>query len=193
MPGSLLLISPANSRLGFVIERVVAPNRNLTACIVARIPVDKSPFRLERFVDAKGCYRQEASRYQLKCLSDTRRRSVVASAFIESNPVRLLIIRRSLRNFRMRRDTGVMLRGDLARATISAASLRFCFVVMPQDDLSIPPAPDSISPEWPTVVLRHSGALEHAKVVSVSVGCGRRQRFRRAGGSSSPRIRRERA
>jgi hypothetical protein len=40
---------------------------------------------------------------------------------------------------------------------------------MSKDDPSIPPTPDSISPEWLTAVLRRSGAVEHARVVSVSV------------------------
>ena len=37
---------------------------------------------------------------------------------------------------------------------------------MSQNDLSIPLTPDSIGPEWLTAVLRRSGTIEHAKVVS---------------------------
>jgi len=40
---------------------------------------------------------------------------------------------------------------------------------MSHDDHSIPATPDSITPEWLSAVLRQAGAVEHAKVVSVSV------------------------
>ena len=38
-----------------------------------------------------------------------------------------------------------------------------------QSNLSIPPAPDSITPEWLTAALRGSGAIENAKVASIGV------------------------
>jgi len=38
-----------------------------------------------------------------------------------------------------------------------------------QGNLSIPPTPDSITPEWLTAALRGFGAIENTKVVSIGV------------------------
>ncbi len=39
----------------------------------------------------------------------------------------------------------------------------------PQGNLSIPPTPDAITPEWLTAALRSSGAVENATVISIGV------------------------